>query len=109
MAKAFAALDKGNAVYDYSGLVAASEYTSETEPDTTVTPTTSVTATTSKDATSAASAVTTAPATSDTATKSSSSDNGAVKTGQATAIALLAVLACAGGLSMYALKKKKEL
>lgn len=108
MAKAFAALDKGNAVYDYSGLVTASEYASETEPDTTVAPTTSVTATASKDATSAASSVTTAPATSDTATKSSSSDNGAVKTGQATAIAPLAVLACAGGLSMYALKKKKE-
>lgn len=107
MAKAFAALYEGNTVYDYSGLVNASEYVPETESDTTVAPSTSVTATASKDATSATSTEkTTVPATSDTPAKSS--DNSAVKTGQTTAIALLAVLACAGGLSMYALKKKRD-
>lgn len=106
MAEAYNKLASKSPVYNYSGLVQASEYESETQP-TTMSPTEETTVVPATDATSATggtTATTNSSATSDTADKTS---NGAVKTGQASCAVLFSVLIASGAVMVYILKKRR--
>lgn len=109
MAKAYEAFDSNKAVYDYSGLVKASEYVPETQlttgggtEETTVAPATGATSATGT------TAAATSPATADTAGKNAGS-NGTVKTGQASYAVLFTVLMVSGAAVLYVLKKRSSI